>query len=770
MRKTLIAAAPVFLLALALGGAAGAEAKILDTVRVEGLLVANPDAVFGAMPLKQGSEFTPSDLQESVRRLYKLGHFRNIDFFVDAESDSGVSLKLVVEEFPLVDKVEFFGNKKIKKKDLEEKKPLRQYAPLSDAQLHKSRQTILDMYAEKGYLLAEVDAQVIPTSVPGNAIVKYDIKEGPRVRVKSIVFRGNRDVTDRWLARRFKTKENRWWRSGDFNYDLYRAHLDTLVMQYNDRGFLDAAIERDSIWHSADRRDIFIDITISEGRKYFAGGVAVEGNSVIDTDTLLAKVALTRGRPFRKSLFEMTKYMLETTYREEGYLWVRVDDKRSYRGENADTIDLLFEITEGRPAIVRKVDVRGNSKTWEKVIRREISIMPGQRYRQSLMAASQQNIMRLNYFQSAMPDISPNDDGTIDLIFEIVEKDNIGQLTVGAAYSDQDKLTGTFSTAIPNLRGAGQELKLEVQYGSYRKLGSVSFTEPWAFDTPLWLTGTVFADQQVYNYSSSYGYDTTTSYGFRAGVGRSRLSWPDNKFRVQSVYQLSHERATWADKDTSQRAIGMTIVETGWKSKLRFNIERYDLDMPLFPNEGSRLTVTPEIAGLGGAYKYIKGIVSYENYFRLPAKLVFGSEVKLGAITALGADLRLSRDDLFTGGGAYGDALIRGYPDWAFGGYRHWRDGDGISMFALNMSLRYPIIDQQIYLGAFADMGNTWPSISGIDLGDLYRGIGGGIRINLPMIGVMGVDVGYGLDPLDKRNIDEKPNGVSWHIIMNKGF
>jgi len=768
MKKTLIAAVPFFLLILAWGGVAGAEAKVLDTIRVEGLLVANPDAVSDAIMLRPGSEFTPADVQESVRRVYKLGHFRNVDFFVDEEADSSVSLKLVVEEFPLVDKVEFSGNRKIKRKELEEKKLLRFYAPLSDAQLHKSRQTILDMYAEKGYLLAEVDAQVIPTSVPGNAIVKYDIKEGPRVRVRSIVFHGNRDVSRRWLSRRFKTKENRWWRSGDFNYDLYHSHLDTLVMQYNDRGLLDAAIERDTVWYSEDKRNIFIEITVNEGRKYFAGDVAFSGNNIIDSDTLASNVALTKGRPFRKSQFDMTKYMLESAYRERGYLWVRVEDRRSYRGENADTVDLLFEITEGRPAIVRKIDIRGNSKTWEKVIRREIALMPGQRYRQSLMAASQQNIMRLNYFQSAMPDILPNDDGTIDLIFDIVEKDNIGQLSVGAAYSDQDKLTGTFSTAIPNFRGAGQELKLDVQYGNYRRLGMISFTEPWSFDTPLWLTGTIFADQQIYSYSSG-SFDTTTSYGFRVGAGRSRLSWPDNKFRFQSIYQLSHQSATGASR-TNETIGDMNIIETGIMSKLRLNVERYDLDMPLFPNEGSRLTVTPEIAGLGGDFRYFKGTVSYENYFRLPAKLVFGSEVKLGAITPLVGELKISRDDLFTGGGAYGDAVIRGYSDWAFGGYRRWRDGDGISMFAVNMSLRYPIIDQQIYLGLFADMGNTWSSISGIDVGDLYRGIGGGLRINLPMIGVMGVDIGYGLDPVDRNAINGKPNGISWHIIMNRGF
>jgi len=765
MKNFPVAAAAFFCLIPAI--IAGVDAKALDAVRIEGLLVAKPETVTEAILLREGQEFTPADLQESIRRLHKLGLFRKIDFLVDGETDSTVSLLLALEEFPIVDKIEFEGNRKIKRKELEEKNVLHIHQPLSDAQLHRSRHTIMDMYADKGYLLAEVDAQVIPTSVPGNAIVKYTITEGPRVRVRSISFSGNENVRRRWLARRFRTKENRWWRSGDFNEELYRAHLDTLVMHYNDLGFLDAAIERDSVWHSEDRRDIFIDITISEGRRYYAGDVAFAGNRIIEADTLQTRVALTRGRPFRKSQFEMTRYLIETAYREEGYLWVRVDDRRSYRGENADTVDLLFEISEGRPAIIRKIDVRGNNKTWEKVIRREILLVPGQRYRQSLMASSQQNIFRLNYFTNVVPDIRPNDDGTIDIVFDIVERDNIGQLTVGAAYSDQDKLTGTFSTAMPNLLGRGQELKLDVQYGAYRQLGMVSFTEPWAFDTPLWLTGTMFWDRQIYSYAgSSNEYDTTTSKGFRVGVGRSRLSWPDNKFRFQAIYQLS-----WENTNRPSVPLGdLHIVESGVMSRLRLNIERYDLDMPLFPNEGSRLTITPEVAGLGGDFKYLKGTASYENYFRLPLKLVFGSTVKMGAITKLGGGITISGNDLFTGGGAYGDAVIRGYPDWAFGGYRYRHLGDGISMFAVNLALSYPVMDQQIYLGLFADMGNTWTTISGIDLSDLYRGIGGGLRINLPMIGVMGVDVGYGLDPLDRSGFKNPLAGFNCHIIMNKGF
>jgi len=762
MKKISLAVIPVMLLLFA----AASGAKVLDALKIEGLVVTTAEVVLNTIELKEGQPFTPSDVQESIRRLYRTGNFRSVDFFVEEETGESVKLTLKLEEFPVVDKVEFHGNRKIKRKELEKKELLKLHRHISDAALHKSKRTLSEMYADKGYHLAEIEAAVINTSVPGNAIVRYDIKEGPRVKIRSIVFNGNEDVSQKWLEKRFKTKSNRWWRSGDFNRELYNSHLDTLMMHYHERGFLDAAIEHDSVWYSEDKQDIFIEITVNEGRKYFVGDITFNGNKIVETELLASKSALTKGKPFKKSQFEMSKFFVETAYREEGYLWVRVDDKRSYRGENADTVDIVFDISEGRPAIVRKIDVRGNNKTMEKVIRREIVLVPGQRYRQSLMAASQQNIFRLNYFTNIVPDIVPNEDGTIDLVFDITERDNIGQLTIGAAYSDHDKLTGTFSTAIPNFRGAGQELKLEVQYGAYRRLGMISFTEPWAWDTPWWLTGTVFGDQQIYSYYSGER-DTTLSYGFRVGVGRSRLSWPDNKFRFQTIYQLSRERNSREDITLGK----LNLVESGVMSKVRFNIERYDLDMPLFPNEGSRLTLTPEIGGVGGDYGYLKGIASYEHYFRLPGKFVFGSEVKFGAVTQLGNSIKISRNDLFTGGGAYGDAMIRGYPDWAFGGYRRGHiDGDGIAMFATNISLRYPVIDQTMYFGLFADMGNTWPKISGIDLGDLYKGVGGGLRINLPMIGVMGIDVGYGLDPLDKKELGGKPHGFNWHIIMNRGF
>ena len=736
------------------------RSKVLSSLQIEGLNISSPAMIRNALEIREGKELNIADVQESIKRLYGMGQFRNVDFFVTSESDTSVALQLKLEEFSICESVEYSGNKKIKVKDFEEKISIKRGQFVSDEMLFKIKKQMLAMYAEKGYNLAEIKPEIIKSKIPGNAIIKFDIKEGPRVRVKSIVFKGNNDVKTSRLQRKFKTRESRWWRSGEFNTETYQAHLDTLMLFYNDLGYLDASIAGDSVWYSDSKKEIFIEITVDEGKKYYTGDFFFKGNRIIETDSLESKISLKKGKPFQKSRFEMSKYLVENTYREEGYLWVRVDEKRMFRG---DTIDVVFDIIEGRPAIVRKIDIKGNSKTMEKVIRREISLLPGKKYKQSLMMRSRQKIYALNYFSDVKPDLVPNEDGTIDLVFEITEKDNIGQLQIGAAYSGEDKFVGTFSTAIPNFRGAGQELKVNLEYGKNHRDIRLSFREPWAFDRPLSLSGDIFYSRDVLSNK-----ETTQSYGFVVGAGRSKLKWPDDHFTIHGSYRFSRE-------ETSEREIhiqdkNLRIKKEGYLSQLSLKLERYDLDMPLFPSSGSRLTLLPQIAAGGDKFfKFFKGTVGYEHYFQLPGKLVLGSRSKFGLITGLGSGIEISRLDLFRIGGVYGDGDLRGYDEYEFGGWYNSPE-KGLSMFTSTLELRYPILDQQIYLGVFADVGNTWSGLSEINFGDLYRGVGVGLRINVPMLGIMGFDFAWGLDDPRGRGLDGEPNGFQFHFLMNRGF
>jgi outer membrane protein insertion porin family len=753
---------------IALLTGAGSGAKKLDKLEIEGLSINSDRAIRYNCGLREGTDFSASDLQDAVRRLNDLGLFRSIDFFLISEDDSSASLKLVVEEFPICQSIEIHGNKKIKKKDLEEKSTIKKGQILTDAQRFNEKKRILAMYAEKGYNLADVKAELVPTKIPGNAILKISIKEGPRVRIKTITFKGNSEIKSSKLARKFKTKESRWWRSGEYKPELYREHLDSLILFYNDLGYLDASIVKDSVWYAETKKDLLIEITIEEGKKYYAGNFFFKGNSVIPTDSLQSKIALKAGKPFQKSRFELSKYMVENTYREEGYLWVQVNEERMYRG---DTIDVTFDIYEGRSAIVRKVDISGNTKTMEKVVRREIDLLPGKKYKQSLMMRSRQKILALNFFSDVRPDLVPNDDGTIDLVFDIAEKDNIGQLQIGAAYSGYNGFIGTFSTSIPNFRGAGQELRVNIEYGKEHQDFSLSFTEPWAFDRPISLMGSIF-----YRNNSYYSYYASKQWGFILGSGLSKMTWPDDHFQLDGSYQFSYEEG-YQPTVAYVPEYRLKVQRQGFLSRVSFKLTRYDLDMPLFPTEGSKLTISPQIAGLGGDFRYLKGTLAYEHYFPLPAKFVFGTRSKLGLISPLGNIAQISQYDLFKLGGVYwADADLRGYKEFEFGGLSRNGSRDyghpenGLSMFATTFELRYPLLEQQLYLAAFADGGNTWASFSQINPLDLYKSVGVGIRINIPMLGLMGVDFGWGLDDPTPDDFTRKPNGFKLDFMMNRGF
>lgn len=752
-----------FLLTLLLWCAVSANAKILDSLIIEGLVVHQPAVVRNSAGFRNGTEFSGVDIQEAIKSLYRLGLFRSIDFYAVDETDTTATLVVKLDEFPVCDAVEFTGNKKIKTKELEDAITVRTGRVMSDELVQENTRIIKGLYEEKGYLLAEIKSSITNSKVPGNGILKFTIDEGSRVRIKRVTFMGNEAIKSKKLKRKFKTKEDRWWRTGEYKEETYREHLDSLILFYNDLGYLDAEVVKDSVRFDKNKRDIYIDITLHEGKIYYVGEFYFKGNRVLASDTLKQAIAMRRGKPFQKSKFEMTRYMVEDAYREEGYLWVRVNDSRAFRG---DTIDVTFDISEGRAAVVNKVEVTGNNKTMEKVIRREIRLMPGQKYRQSKMMRSRRDILQLNFFDNVKPDLHPNEDGTIDLVFDVDEKDNVGQLSVGAAYSARDKFVGTFSTSIPNFRGAGQELNLNVEFGQSRRDFSIGFKDPWAFDRPVTLQGRVYYNRTVWSTT------TTESYGFRIGAG-TRLKWPDDYFRVDGLYQLSHE-----DEFESARNYGadssVYVPGEGIMSRFSFTLRRNDTDIPNFPTRGSIFSLTPELAGLGGTYKYFKSTIGYDWYFPLFWKFVLGTKSKFGIIQPLpGQDgqLTISRWDLFNAGGIYTDGTIRGYPDYSFGGRSRF-PASGKNMLTLSALIQFPILEQQLYLSVFGDMGNTWESLAQVDPMDTYKGVGTGVRILVPMLGLMGFDFAWRLDnpygnPIDKKQISDR---FEFHFLMNRGF
>lgn len=742
--------------------------KILDTLIIEGLSINRPPTVHNNITLRKGLPFTPIDVQKAMKSLYRSGLFKDVEFHIVAETDTSASLLLKLIENKICESIEFTGQKKLKRKELEEKITIQKGQVISDALIHENIILIKHAYSSEGFLLADITCELIETKVPGNIIVKFTIEEGKKVRVRGITFHGNTAIKTKKLKRKLKTKQKRFFSSGEFKKDLYQSHLDSLMLYYYDQGYLDARIVRDSIWYAKNMRDIFIDIELQEGKRYYTGDFFFTGNKVLEKQALASRVAMKKGKPFNRTKFEMTKMYISNAYREEGYLWIQVQEQNEYRG---DTIDVTFSIVEGRPAIVRKVDITGNDKTREKVIRRELRVYPGQKYKQSRMERSIREIMQLNYFDNVSPDLRPNDDGTIDLVYTVQEKENIGQFSAGVMYSQVDKIGGNFSIVIPNFRGAGQQLDAEVEYSKYRKRYSVGFREPWIFDTPTSFSIRGFYqkyENPYYKFSPdpdnpnkkvSYEY---YSQGIEIGSGR-RLKWPDDYFSAFVEYRISYEKD---NRDYEDDIGGFTLVRNGLLSKLSLIIKRNDTDIPTFPNRGSILSITTSLAGLGGDFRFAKGIIGYDWYFPLFWKFVLGMKSKFGLVGAVGEKKKLAHSDLFAAGGVYYEGQIRGYSEGAFG---RWSN-HGLSLLTFSGEIRFPILEQQLYLAAFGDMGNVWDDVADIDVTDMYPGVGFGFRLMLPMIGLIGFDFAWGLkDPTDPH-FGGDPSGFIPHFLMNRGF
>ncbi len=747
----------------------------VDRVDVVGNNNTSKDLILNTITIKDGSMFTRADIQESIRNLYNLGLFSNVFIkSLDSERDK-IVLVVVVKEYPILDSYEISGNKKVDESDLEEQIHLIEGQVLSDMDIKNTINGVKDKYEEEGFLLAEVNAKSVPTKDSSKVVLKLDIKEGKRVKVVKIKIDGLNLMSEKKLKSRMETKENRWWRSGEFKEETFDEDLDKIVEYCKEKGFLDAKVldysispydtkERkvwakdstgklirktcvDTLSSEEAKSNLSINIKMHEGKQYRVGKFSFEGNNLFSKEKLNAEIQLTEGKIFNQKRFEYTKWKLQSLYLEEGYIYCQFNQERTYRG--GDTIDVHFSIIEGLPAYINKIIIKGNIKTQERVIRREMAIFPGDIYCQSALERSLRNIQYLNYFTDVKHEIKPVDEGLVDIVFNITEREDIGQVSAGMGYSPRDGVVGTGSLGIPNFRGAGQKLDLKLERGNVKQDYSFSFFEPWVYDTPTSFGLSLFyREQQSYN---GIYYDR----GGELRLGR-HLKWPDDYFRVFGSYRISKEDITNSSTSDESES-GKVILSSGLRSSLSLRFIRDDTDMPNFPTKGSVLDYSPEMFGgiLGGSFSFIKHNLKFNWYLPTFGKFVLGFKLNAAYIDGT----KISRYHILRAGGVNYDGMIRGYSEGMFGGSLN----DGLSMLIYSAGLTYPVLEKQLYFSVFADAGNTYGELKTIDPADMKRSVGVGVRLFIPMLGIMGFDFAHGFDT--DSNQKEK-----FHFQIGKAF
>jgi outer membrane protein insertion porin family len=792
------------------GTVAAQSGYTVVAVEVEGNRIVTESLILGVSSIHLGSPLTQSVIQETMHRLYGLGIFSDVR--LDAEEvTGGLKVTILVWELPKLSGLELTGNKKIKTKDLKETLGLGVGGYISPYLIHNKKQEILDEYAVKGYFQAEVTTRLDYNQDSTEATLTYSIAENSKVKVEEVILTGNVRVEAPDIINKMRNRKRGFLKSSDFAQDKYEEDLKKIIDEYHKRGFIDAYLISDSTYINNETNRMTIFLEVYEGPLYYFGDVSFDGIDVLPEVALRPGLEFKSGDKFDAAVYDESLFSIYTAYQEMGHLHVRVLDEKKTR--NDSIIDITYEVNEGLPSHIRLVKIVGNTKTKEKVIRRELRVFPGQVFNRTLLIRSIREVMALNYFTNVEPVPLDLPNGDVDMEFRIEEKQT-GQISAGAGYNSQDKLVGSLGMGIPNLRGNGQNLSFSIDFGSRRSSFNVSFTEPYLFGRPTLLGTDLFTLNR--RWFSDY---TEGRQGGAIRLGR-RLRWPDNYFRIFASYRLERNRFHDFDDafesensykttyiwdvnssgladvgDSSQVSVGDPIpgsilsYNAEWNSSSRFSltITRDSRNLPEFATSGSQISYTFSQTGgiLSGFWEYRKHDLSAAKFFPLIGKLALAAKIQYSVIESPSGDDRVLISDRFTPGGTAFDGIVRGYDDGSLTPDSIVTDSDssffylnpnatpgspasdtllgtsfrtrvrGKYMLIGNLELQFPISERSVYALLFFDAGNSWLHKKDISpFGSstfLYKGAGFGFRILVPGIGTIGFDFAY---PLDKP-----PNG-----------
>ena len=787
-------------------------------VNVRGLEHLDPDLVKASAGLVDGdSILLPSNfISNVITRLWSQRYFADVKVGAEIEGDS-LDLEVFLKERPRVFNWEFEGISTGKKKDIMEKLQLRRNSELSDYVLDKNVKLIKEYWKEKGFRNAKVNYRIEQDSVRDQyANVIFEIDRGERVKIGRINFDGNSVFDDKRLRRTFKKthqKSINFFKSTRLKEKEYDEDKDLLIDFYNSKGYRNAHILSDSIYEYEPNR-LAIDLKVAEGNKYYIRDIAWVGNSVYSTEQLQNMFAVKKGDTYdKKSMHKRLgigreenpeDMSVKSLYQNSGYLMSQIEPTETIIG--ADSIDLELKIFEGKQFTINEVGITGNVRVDDEVIRRELYTRPGELYDRSMLMQTIRMLGSMGHFnpEAIMPDIKPVSNELVDVNWPLEEQAS-DQFNIAGGWGS-GTFVGSIGVTFNNLsiknafkKGAwrpypmGQNQRLSINgqtNGTYYKALALSFTDPWlGGKKPNSFTVSVHASEQNNAY---YVWQTSTmhfrTYGAAIGLGK-RLNWPDPYFTFYG--EASYERydlKNW----------GSFIMNNGTANlfSLKFVFNRNSVDQPIYPRRGSdislSLQITPPYSAWDGK-DYSDPTMSDQERYRWiefhkwqlkgqwfqaltnNQKLVLMLKAEMGYLGNYNK-YKVSPFERFEVGGdgmsgynIYGIDIIsmRGYEDGALDPVNEYYS---VAYNKYTAELRYPVIlkpSSQIYVLAFAEGGNAFSSWKNFSPFKIKRSAGVGVRLYLPVVGMLGIDWGYGFDP--PAGSTEK-SGSQFHFVMGQQF
>lgn len=691
----------IFLLVAIVSAAYAEELPIVTAIEVKGLRRIEEGAVKAKLSQKIGEALSQEKTAEDIKMIYKMGYFEDASVSIEP-FEGGVKVIYAVKEKPTIIKVDFQGNKEYDDKKLKEIASLTAGA-LSDINLINDNAVKLRVfYEDEGYYLAKV-VPVINKTDEGEVNVTYQITEGDKVKIKEIIIENNKALSAGKIKGVMKTKERGIISfitgTGYYKKEEMKASLEAIRDLYYDNGYLKVMVGDPRLQLTEDQKGMRIYIAVSEGEQFFVSSVEIAGNKVFSEDELRKLTKLMPNKVFSKAVLKGDVTALSDKYSDNGYALVSInpdlvpDDVKKQVG-------VIYRISEGDKYKIGKIDISGNTKTKDKVIRREIRVDEGETFNSSALKRSYERLNNLNFFETV--DMAPKprpEEKTVDLDVKVKEK-STGALSIGGGYSSVDKIIGMVELSQANLFGNGQLLKAKGELGTRMNDMELTFRDPWFMDREIAFGATIYKQQR------DYPDFKRKAVGLELSLAKSFWEY----WSAGLAYNLEQAKVSDVQQGASlqiQDQVGKKIT-----SAISPSIARDTRDYYLDPLRGSRNVLSTTFAGLGGDNAFIKVLADSGWYFPVFDVTTIHLRARVGSINGIfGKAVPLY--DKFYVGGIY---TVRGL-DWGVAGPKDKGTGEAIGgdqEIVLNAEYIFPIIkDLKIKGVVFFDAGRAYSGGTG---------------------------------------------------------
>lgn len=743
------------------------EGERIVAVRVHGARTIADETILARVQTKAGSPYQDRIATEDIRRIFSLGYFNDVSSKVE-KAPGGVVVTFIVEEKPTISEIQIKGSRSLSLKKIRKLLGIaagEQYDP------RKVKEAVAKLKAEyfrKGFSEVEVLTQVSDDADGRSMILRFLIEEGGKLRVRDILIEGNIAYSDRKVLKLLKTKRKGWFRKGIFSEQVMQEDLERIRVFYRKKGYQDISV-RSNVYQNPEGKGLIVHLSMEEGIQHRVGGIQLEGNVLFPEHEMRQLLVLKPGAIYNRGGLQADLAAIKQYYGDRGYINAEVTPDTRF-DPSSKRVDLTYHIIENELVYLNRINIQGNLRTKDVVIRRELRIYPGEPFDGEAIRKSVDRLYNLGFFEEVTVDTDPTQTPNHEDLLVKVKETKTGSFSFGGGFSSVDRVVGLIELeqrnfdwrSFPKFTGAGQDLRFRIQLGSVRRFFDLSFTEPWIFGKPYLFGIDIYDRTRLRSQNLGFGFEEK-----RRGVGLRFGKEFNDIVNVGLGYQLYRIDIS----DVAAEASADLKAEQGRSdvSAIGINIGMDKRNNRFDPTDGLFLYSSADLAGgvLAGDQEFyrLQGGASY--YWPHKDRFVLESRLRAGIVNEYSDTQEVPIFERFFAGGSNS---IRGFKERRVGPLDPVTNdpvgGEATLLTTLeevmtivNDERGRPILKATVFL----DIGNVWDQVD--DFAEDFKvGAGFGTRINTP-IGPVRLDLGVPISGLgdDKRK-------ARFHFNVSRSF